>query len=43
MKTALGISALLTVFIGVYPEPFIRAVNWSLGIVHSGAVAELMR
>ena len=32
MRTALGVAAFFTVFIGVWPEPFIRAVNWSLGI-----------
>ena len=31
MRLALGITALATVVIGIYPEPFIRTVNWSLG------------
>lgn len=32
MRGALGITALATVVIGVFPEHFIRAVNWSLGL-----------
>jgi NADH-quinone oxidoreductase subunit N len=32
MRFAVGIAALATLFIGVYPEPAIRSVNWSLGI-----------
>jgi NADH-quinone oxidoreductase subunit N len=43
MRFALGISALATVFIGIYPEPFIRTVNWSLGIAQSAPVASLIR
>jgi NADH-quinone oxidoreductase subunit N len=43
MRLALGISAVATVFIGVYPEPFIRTVNWSLGIAQSAPVANLMK
>jgi NADH-quinone oxidoreductase subunit N len=43
MRTALGVTAFATVFIGIYPEPFIRTVNWSLGIAQSSAVASLMR
>ncbi|MBV9573262.1 MAG: NADH-quinone oxidoreductase subunit N, partial [Acidobacteriales bacterium] len=30
MVVALGVTALATVAIGIYPEPFIRAVNWSM-------------
>jgi NADH-quinone oxidoreductase subunit N len=33
MRAALGITALATIVIGVFPEPFIRSVNWSLPIV----------
>ncbi len=33
MRCAVGVTALATMVIGVYPEPFIRGVNWSLGIV----------
>src|SRR5881227_185295 len=43
MRTALGITAFATLVIGIYPEPFIRAVNWSLGIAQSSAVAGLVR
>ena len=32
MRAALGITALGTVVIGIFPEQFIRAVNWSLRI-----------
>ena len=32
MRTALGISAFATVFIGIFPERFIRLVTWSLGM-----------
>src|SRR5262249_42432870 len=32
MRTALALTACATVFIGIVPEPFIRAINWSLGI-----------
>ena len=42
MKAALAVTGLGTVVIGVFPEHFIRAVNWSLGIVQS-PVASLMR
>ena len=31
MRTALGVAALATLVIGIYPEPFIQSVNWSLG------------
>jgi NADH-quinone oxidoreductase subunit N len=39
MRAALGITALATIVIGVYPEPFIRSVNWSLGIAQVSHVA----
>jgi len=32
MRVALGLAACGTVGIGIIPEPFIRAVNWSLGL-----------
>ncbi len=32
MRCAVGLTALATLVIGVYPEPFIRSVNWSLNI-----------
>ncbi|MGA2965596.1 MAG: NADH-quinone oxidoreductase subunit N [Terriglobales bacterium] len=43
MRCALGVTALATLAIGVYPEPFIRGVNWSLGIAQSPHVATLMK
>jgi NADH-quinone oxidoreductase subunit N len=43
MRTALGITAFATLLIGIYPEPFIRAVNWSLGIAQSAPVASLVK
>jgi NADH-quinone oxidoreductase subunit N len=43
MRFALGVVALATVVIGVYPEPFIRGVNWSLGIASPPHAAALMR
>jgi NADH-quinone oxidoreductase subunit N len=43
MRCAVGVTALMTLVIGVYPEPFIRGVNWSLGIVQSPHVAALIR
>jgi NADH-quinone oxidoreductase subunit N len=43
MRVALGITALATIVIGVYPEPFIRSVNWSLGIAQVSHVAAVMK
>jgi len=43
MRCALGVTALATIGIGVFPEPFIRGVNWSLGIAQSPHVAALMK
>src|SRR3989454_4426870 len=40
---ALGVTALATVFIGIYPEPFIHAVNWSLGLTQTSPMASLVR
>jgi NADH-quinone oxidoreductase subunit N len=39
MRCALGITALATLVIGVYPQPFIRSVNWSLNIAPPARVA----
>jgi NADH-quinone oxidoreductase subunit N len=36
MKVALGLTALGTVGIGIFPEFFIRAAGWSLGIPQAG-------
>src|ERR1700724_2811530 len=43
MRCAVGVTALGTMVIGVYPEPFIRGVNWSLGIVQSPRVAAMVK
>jgi len=43
MRFALGITALATIVIGVYPEPFIRTVNWSLGIAQTPHVTAMLR
>jgi NADH-quinone oxidoreductase subunit N len=43
MRAALGITALATIVIGIYPEPFIRSVNWSLGIAQTPHVAAMLR
>ncbi len=43
MRCTLGVTALATIVIGVFPEPFIRGVNWSLGIVQSPHVAAMVR
>ncbi|MGA2358516.1 MAG: NADH-quinone oxidoreductase subunit N [Terriglobales bacterium] len=43
MRFAVGVTALATIVIGVYPEPFIRSVNWSLGIAQSPHVAAMLK
>jgi NADH-quinone oxidoreductase subunit N len=43
MRSAVGVTALATIVIGVYPEPFIRGVNWSLGIAQSPHVAAIVK
>jgi len=43
MRVALGITALATIVIGIYPEPFIRSVNWSLGIAQTPHVAAMLK
>ena len=43
MRAALGITALATIVIGVYPEPFIRSVNWSLGIAQTPHAAAMLK
>jgi NADH-quinone oxidoreductase subunit N len=43
MRFALGLSAFATVYIGIFPEQFIRIVNWSLGIAQVTSVASLIR
>jgi len=43
MRAALGIAAFATLYIGVNPEQFIKAVNWALGIAQQANVAGLVR
>jgi NADH-quinone oxidoreductase subunit N len=43
IRAALTISAIGTIFIGVFPDPFIRAVNWVFGIANPEHVARLIR
>ena len=43
MRCAVGVAALATIVIGVYPEPFIRGVNWSLGIAQTPHVAAMVK
>jgi NADH-quinone oxidoreductase subunit N len=43
MWCAVGVTALATIVIGVYPEPMIRTVNWSLGIVQSPRAAPVVK
>ena len=43
MRCTLGVTALATIVIGIFPEPFIRGVNWSLGIVQAPHVAAMVR
>ncbi len=43
MRFAVGLTALATIVIGVFPEPFIQTVNWSLGIAQSPHVAAIVR
>jgi NADH-quinone oxidoreductase subunit N len=43
MRVALGVAAFATIYIGIFPEQFIRVVNWSLGIAQTSSVASLVR
>jgi NADH:ubiquinone oxidoreductase subunit 2 (subunit N) len=43
MRCAVGVTALATLVIGVYPEPFIQSVNWSMGIGQSRGVRATRR
>jgi len=43
MRAAVGVTAMATLVIGIYPEPFIRGVNWSLGIAQTPHVAAMLR
>lgn len=43
MWTALWATTAATVIIGIYPNPFLNMVNWSLHVVQRPAVANLLR
>jgi NADH-quinone oxidoreductase subunit N len=43
MRCAVGVTALATIVIGIYPEPFIRSVNWSLNIAQTPRVTVLVK
>src|SRR5689334_5533868 len=43
MAVALAVTAIGTVGIGIFPDIFIRAVNWSLNIGQTASVAHLVR
>ena len=43
MRCAVGVTALATIVIGVFPEPFIRSVNWSLNIAQTPHVAAMVK
>jgi NADH-quinone oxidoreductase subunit N len=43
MRVALGITAFATLYIGIMPEQFIRAVNWSLGLNQVSSVISLLK
>ena len=43
MRTALGVTALATVGIGVYPQPFIHAVNWALGLAQASQMTAMAK
>ena len=43
MRTALAVTGLATLYIGIMPNRFIELVNWALGIAQSPNVAKLIR
>jgi NADH-quinone oxidoreductase subunit N len=43
MRTALGITAFATLFIGIMPNQFIEAANWALGLANHPNTAQLIR
>jgi NADH-quinone oxidoreductase subunit N len=43
MRAALAVTAVATIVIGIYPEPFIHSANWALGIAQSPHVAALVK
>jgi NADH-quinone oxidoreductase subunit N len=42
MRCAVGVTAVATLVIGVYPEPFIRSVNWSLNLAQTPRAATML-
>jgi len=42
MRTALALTGLATIYIGILPNRFIEIVNWALGIVQTPNVAKLV-
>ena len=42
MRTAVGLTALATIYIGVFPNRFIELANWALGIAQSANVAQVI-
>ncbi len=42
MRTALGVTAFATIFIGILPNRFIEIVNWALGIASNPNTAKLI-
>ena len=43
MRVALGLAALGTIVIGIFPEPLIQSVNWALGLAQVSHVAAVMK
>ncbi|MFZ0730991.1 MAG: NADH-quinone oxidoreductase subunit N [Candidatus Sulfotelmatobacter sp.] len=43
MRTAVGLTAFATIYIGVFPNRFIEIANWALGIAQNPNVANLTR
>ena len=43
MVVALFVTGLATVFIGIFPDFFIRATSWSLGASHAGSTMGMLR
>ncbi|HZU22515.1 MAG TPA: proton-conducting transporter membrane subunit, partial [Terriglobales bacterium] len=43
MWAGLAITGAATVVIGIYPEPFLRMVNWSMHVAQNPTVAQLLR
>ena len=43
MRVALGVTAFATVYIGIFPEQFIRIVNWSIGLNPTSPIASLLK